>query len=103
MQKVVNGKRYNTETATMICDYSFSNLGDFKYIQEALYVTKKGNYFVAGKGGPMSSYARSLGNNTTGGSSEIKPIDKVGAFEWAQKYGEVEKVFEFFADLAEEA
>lgn len=103
MQKVVNGKRYNTETATLICEYSFSHFGDFKYVQEELYITKNGNYFIAGEGGPLTCYAKSLGNNSTGGSSEIRPLEKMEAFEWAQDYGDAEKVFEFFSDLAEEA
>lgn len=104
MKQVVNGKTYNTETAEMICKYSYSNPGDFHYIYEALYVTKKGNYFIAGKGGAMSKYAKSLGNNSTGGSSGIEALSKTEALEYAQENGaDVEDIEKYFADMIQEA
>ena len=104
MKQVVNGKTYNTETAEMICEYYYSNPGDFHYVDEALYVTKKGNYFIAGEGGAMSKYAKSLGNNSIGGSSGIEALSKIEALEYAQENGaDVEDIEKYFADMIQEA
>ena len=48
MKKVINGKSYNTETATAIADDEFSD-GSNRMSHgrcTTLYKTKKGNYFV---------------------------------------------------------
>lgn len=64
MKKVINGKMYNTETATRIASWDNGIYGnDFKSCEEDLYLSKKGQYFVAGSGGAMSSYAQSYGNS----------------------------------------
>ncbi|RQD73490.1 MAG: hypothetical protein D5R97_09295 [Candidatus Syntrophonatronum acetioxidans] len=85
MKKVINGKLYDTEKAVFIASYRYSNPSDFKHIEEDLYKTKKGNYFLAGGGGPMSKYAVSLGDNQTGGSSDvITPLTAQEAREWCE-------------------
>ena len=37
MQKIVNGKKYDTETATLIGEDSYGNTTDFHFWKEALY------------------------------------------------------------------
>jgi len=78
MKKVINGKAYNTETAAEIGNY-YNGLGsgDFRNISESLYVTKKGTYFTAGEGGPMTKYAEHYG-----GSMEI--LYKEEALQWCE-------------------
>ena len=51
MQKIIRGKKYDTDTAKEVCCYS-NNLpfGDFDWIQETLYVKRTGEYFLHGKG-----------------------------------------------------
>ena len=85
MKKVISGRLYNTATATLIADFSYSNSSDFNHVEEGLYKTKKGSYFLAGSGGPMSKYAVSLGNNATGGSSDIIPLSDDEAREWCER------------------
>lgn len=84
MKKVIDGKMFNTETATNIAEYSYGYDGDFDSVFEELYVTKKGSLFLYGIGGPMSKYGRSLGQNQYGGGSEIIPMTRKEAFEWCQ-------------------
>ena len=103
MKKVIEGKVYNTETATKIASESYSTPGDFNYVHEELYVTKKGNYFLFGKGGAASIYARDLGNNSYGGGSGIIPMSRKRAFSWCQKNDCVEAIEQYFADMVEEA
>jgi hypothetical protein len=70
MKAIIEGKTYNTETADRICTLpcSAEGSGDFRYHDTDLYRTPKGTFFIAGVGGPMTMWARSVGNGTSGGS-----------------------------------
>ena len=76
MQKIIRGKKYNTDTAKEVCCYS-NNLpfGDFDWVQETLYVKRTGEYFLHGKGGARSKYAVPDGD-FMGGGSEIIPLSE---------------------------
>ena len=67
MRRIIDGRMYNTETAVEICGISHSHYTDFHHYEETLYKTPKGAFFLVGEGGPLSKYARSLGNNSRGG------------------------------------
>lgn len=103
MKKVVNGKVYNTDTAEEVANYS-NGLGgrDFRNVDESLYKTKKGAWFLAGEGGPMTKYARACGN-MTGGGDDIIPMSAEEALEWLEHHDETEAIEEHFADSIEEA
>ena len=103
MKKIVNGKVYNTETATKVASYSFSNQSDFHYYEETLYRTSKGSYFLTGEGGPLSHYAVSQGNNTTSGSSAITPLSDGEALNWLEEHDFTEEIEKYFPDSIEEA
>jgi hypothetical protein len=83
MKKIIEGKRYDTETADLVHAWDNGIYGnDFKTCKESLYKTKKGSYFLYGSGGPMSKYAKPTGNNSVGSGSDIIPMSKEDAFEW---------------------
>lgn len=85
MKKIIDKKRYNTETAELIAEWSnnyYSN--DFKYCEESLYLTKKGTYFIHGSGGPMTKYAVSYGNSSSGGETIIL-VSKEESIEWCEQ------------------
>jgi len=103
MRQVIDGKVYDTETATLIANDSFGYPSDFKHWDESLYITKKRTYFIAGSGGAMTKYAVSMGNNSTGGSSRIEPISKEEALSWLEKHGSAEDIEKYFPDMIEEA
>lgn len=85
MKKVIDGKVYNTETATRIAgDNSSYYPGDFQYEDTDLYKTKKGAFFLAGEGGPMSRWAEPLGNNGRTGGSGIEPLSLEEARAWCE-------------------
>ena len=86
MKQVINGKTYNTDTATEIANYD-NGLGgsDFRHCDESLYVTKKGNYFIAGVGGPLSRWAQPCGNMTSGGSGIIA-YSNSEALDWCESH-----------------
>jgi hypothetical protein len=98
MQKVINGKRYNTETAEEVCSWSDGQgKGDFNWHETSLYRTAKGAWFVAGEGGPMSQWRRSTGQNSWGGGDGLNPIDHDEARMLLEEHGTAEQCAEYFA------
>jgi hypothetical protein len=98
MIRIVNGKRYNTETAKLLCNISSGGFSrsDFSYDNTDLYVTKNGNFFLAGEGGARSRWAQSYGQNGSQGGSGLRPIDKNDARSLLEQYGVAAQVEEHF-------
>ena len=93
MKKIINGKRYDTETAEMVADDSYSNYGDFGCWSEELYRTKKGNWFLCGEG-----------DDETRDGSVIIPFTKKEALAWLEAHtSDSEAYEEYFADVVEDA
>lgn len=104
MKAIINGKTYNTETATELgSDSSIEGRSDFNWWQASLYRTRKGAYFVAGEGGARSPYACAYGQNGSQGGERIDPMTEAEAFDWAQRHLSANKVEEHFGHLIEEA
>ncbi len=104
--KIINGKKYDTDTAELIGEYANSaNRRDFHQFEEALYRTKNGAYFLVGSGGPMSHYARSTGQNTwTGSSDNFMPLTRTEALEWCENHDVAADVIAAnFADMLKDA
>jgi len=96
MKKVINGKLYDTETAVLIGEYSSGySSNDFNSYNEALYLSPKGTYFLAGEGGPMTSYAQSVADYIVSGS-DIIPLTREEAREWAEGHLLADEVIEHF-------
>lgn len=59
MKRIINNKKYDTETATMLGDnwngYD-PNKYPWAYEKEELYIKKNGEYFLVGRGGELSKY-----------------------------------------------
>ena len=86
MKQVIGGKRYNTDTAEYIAEWSSGYPNDFSYLEESLYKTKKGQYFIAGEGGAMSSYAVSVGDGSSrGGGHAIRLLSEEDALSWCEE------------------
>lgn len=103
MKKIINGKRYDTETAKRI-GYDCSNLlpRDFGYWEETLYVKRTGEFFLYGEGGPMTRYAESLGNNGWTGGEEIIPLTPEKARAWAEEHLGADEYEGIFGEIAED-
>jgi hypothetical protein len=77
VKQIINGKTYNTETATRICSLPCSEYpGDFSYHDTDLYRSPKGVFFIAGKGGAMSMWSTPAPGGGTGGGSGIRLVDE---------------------------
>ncbi len=104
MKKIVNGVRYDADKAIEIGSESHGYAGDFRAWEATLYVTPKSRrYFLAGSGGPMSRFAQSAGQNEWTGGSDLIPMSKDEALEWAEAHLDADVVEEYFADMIEDA
>lgn len=104
MKQIINGKRYDTETATLVADISPDGYsrGDFKYEETALYRTARGNWFLAGKGGPLSRWARSSGQSGSCSGSGVHAITADDARTLLEIHREAAKLEEYFSDVIED-
>jgi hypothetical protein len=104
MLKIIEGKRYNTETAAEIAKWSNGyGSSDFKYCWERLYRTPKGAWFLYGEGGAMSKYAEPCGNNGRCGGSNVTVLSPDEAQAWLEAHDEAEALEAHFADRLEDA
>ena len=103
MKKIINGKKYDTETATEI-GYGGSAGGisttDFRYYDETLYRKKNGEFFLAGEGHAMTKYATHNGN-TSGWGEAIIPLTDEEAKAWVEQECDAETYEEIFGDVEE--
>lgn len=102
MKKIINGKRYDTGTATLIGNAGYSHPGNFEYWAENLYRKKTGEFFLYGKGGPMSRYSCRTGQNEWSGGEEIQPLSLKKAQEWAEEYLDADDYEEIFGKIEED-
>lgn len=85
MRAIIDGRRYDTETATKLADWHNGYLpNDFHHTMEVLYVTSRGALFIAGSGGALSPYARACGNGRRSGEA-IRPISEEEAVRWLEE------------------
>lgn len=93
MRKIINGKAYDTDTATLIATWAnFENGRDFYYIEKRLYLKpRKKEYFLFLNGGSATIYA-----NPT-----IKPLSRQQAETWAYNNLDAETAEKAFGILPE--
>lgn len=84
MKKIINGKLYDTDTAKAIAGKE-ENYGrnDFRTFCETLYKKKTGEYFLAGKGGPLTKYVDNC-NGLKGFGEAIIPLTTKEAKSWVE-------------------
>jgi len=96
MKKIINGKRYDTDTAKYLGYVGYSHPGDFNFWLERLYRKKTGEFFLHCVGGAMSRYARRIGPDEWTGGEEIRPLSPEEAQKWAEKHLEAEEYEQIF-------
>ena len=101
MRKVINGKMYNTETATEIYEYDnrFSQ-NDFKWWAVTLFKKKTGEFFLYGRGGAASPFAECYGDSY-GSGERIDPITENQARCWLEEYGDADAYETAFGTVEE--
>lgn len=101
MKKIINGRRYDTETAKLVGYTSYSTPGDFGYWCEDLYRKRTGEFFIHGQGGPMSKYSERLSENEWGYGHEIRPLSLKEAQVWVEKHLDADIYEEIFGRVSE--
>ena len=87
MKRIINGKIYNTDTATRIGNHQYADRGDFRYEDTDLYRTKNGAWFISGEGGARSRWSRPCGSNGMSGGHGIQAMTPIEALEWCEDAG----------------
>jgi hypothetical protein len=88
MQRVIDGKKYDTETAIHICRLpSTDDMGSFDWHETDLYVSLKGQFFLAGEGHARSMWATHVRQGTTGPGNGMQLLTKEEARTHAEEAG----------------
>lgn len=99
---IINGKLYNTETATYVGGYSNSlSINDFNYYDEDLYRKSTGEYFLSGEGGPLSKYAEYLDGGCRTYGKDIFPLSLDEAKKWVEHHMSAEDYIDEFGEVEE--
>ena len=86
MKKVINGKVYDTNTATRVAEYwNGKPYNDLGYVVEDLYRKRSGEYFLYGEGGPATIYGRTVDEGIRCGTWQIKPLTEIEAKTWGKE------------------
>ena len=96
MKKIINQKRYDTDSARFIGSCKRGSSHDPEFVAETLYRKQTGEYFLHGTGGPGSKYAEQIGNNRWEGAEKLIPLSFESAKAWAESHlsaGEYEAAF----------
>lgn len=102
MKKIINGKRYNTESAELCGSREYGYPGDLNYVSEELYQKRTGEFFLHGEGGANSKYREEISMNSWSGGEKIIPLTDEEAREWAEEYLNSEDYEKLFTVTEEE-
>lgn len=87
MRKVIKGKMYDTSTAKLAGSWDNGLLpGDLGYMAESLYRKRTGEYFLHGRGGAQTPYARAAGGGFWGSGENISAMTEPEARAWAEAH-----------------
>ena len=96
MRKIIDGKVYDTATAAKVAE-NWNGIGsnDFNYLNEEIYKTKKGKFFLFGEGGAATKYATHSGQWSNEGE-DLTPLSEGEVKELLEDWKEVDKYEELF-------
>lgn len=86
MNKIINGKRYDTDTAKEVASWeNMYDAGNFNYCRETLYRKRTGEFFLHCEGGARSPYASFSEDGWAGWGEVLRPLSYGAACSWAEK------------------
>jgi len=107
LKRTVDRKTYDTDTAAKVCSVRRGRPSDWRYESASLYLTQKGSWFIAGGGGPLSSWGvREAGSGDHRGGEGLLPVNRQEALAWLENIDSEESqlaIQEHFGDLIEAA
>lgn len=99
MRQVINGKLYDSGKSTLIAS-NCSRPNSFSDIDEGLYQTKNGNWFLAGEGGSLTRYAKDVPGNEDcrQSGSGIRALTEQEARVWCEQHDvDAETIEDYFS------
>lgn len=100
MKKIINGRKYDTTTATEIGSWDNGRYRDFRYCAETLYRKRTGEFFIHGEGGPLSDYCSYTGT-MRGDGENIVPLTESDAREWVERHLTADEYEAIFGETEE--
>lgn len=101
MKKVINGRRYDTDTAKLLASADGNIENHLTNWSETLYRKSTGEYFLHGEGGPASKYAAPAGSSGWSSGERIMPLTLKEAQAWGEEYLDGDKYEEIFGVIEE--
>ena len=104
MKKIINGHKYDTDTAKVIDTYCNElPMSSLDYLCEKLYQKGNGEFFLHGYGGVRTAYANRVSYIVAPVCSgeDIIPLSLDEAKEWVEKYLTVDEYIKIFGECEE--
>lgn len=102
MKKIIDGKKYDTETAVEVGYYSNDlHKGDFRWCEETLYRKRNGEFFLYGEGGGLSPHAHHFPGGGYCEGEKIVPMSKAEAKSWCEQHLSYGAYVELFGEPEE--
>lgn len=98
MEKMVHNRRYNTDTSDLLGSWTNNSQEESSYFVEELYQKRSGEYFLYGKGGSKSRFAKQVGSQWLSGEKFI-PLTWDEAKAWSEKHLSPEEYEMHFGDI----
>lgn len=102
MKKIINGRRYDTETAQQVAEYQHSYPSEFDYFVETLYRKKSGEFFLHGYGHAASPYCEWVDSSTRSAGERIVPMAYTEAQKWAEEHLDADEYEAIFGEVEED-
>lgn len=98
ISRVIGGRKFNTSTAILTCVIArtgHSQHSDFHYERTGLYVSPRGQWFIAGEGGACSHWGRRAVNGSRNPGKGLQLVSQIEARRLLEQHnGPVEAFFE---------
>lgn len=103
MKVRIAGKTYDTDAPGTVAVAQYDNRpretpNSWHHIDETLYRTDDGRWFLAGEGGALTRYACSAGGGMRQGGSGVVVLTRDEAEEWLKEHGEERALEEYAAE-----
>ena len=100
MKRIIDGRKYDTDTAEEVAEASHGRKRDLDYYEETLYRKRTGEYFLYGYGHGASRYAKQACGDF-GPGSDIIPLTYEKAREWAERELPVDEYESIFGEVSD--
>lgn len=101
MKKIINGRLYDTDKAELLTIWNNGfPYSDLSFVEESLYRTNKGKYFLYCEGGPNSEYFEWDEGKQRKGET-IRLLTSEEARAWGEKHMTVEAYIKEFGEVDE--